>query len=166
LQAWTGEGVAFTAFGAPVFNAGMGVVPATLQAEALASQGVLAFALRQGRLLEARWFPDEPGLEDRHFGGEPIPDGPTPAERAFEAAAAASKMLRKAPDNDTLLALYSLYKQGSVGDVAGARPGVMDVVGRAKYDAWLARRGLPREQAMSEYVVLVDKLKAAEAKAA
>ena len=166
LQTWSGEGVGFTAFGAPVFNAGMGVVPATMQSGALTSQGVLAFALRQGRLLEARWFPDEPQLEDRHFGGEPIPDGPTPAERAFEAAAAASKTLRRAPDNDTLLALYSLYKQGSVGDVTGARPGVMDVVGRAKYDAWHARRGLPREQAMSEYVALVDKLRAAEAKAA
>jgi len=166
LQTWTAEGVAFTAFGAPVFNAGMGVIPATLRAGALTSQGVLAFALRQGRLLEARWFPDDPGREDQHFGGEPVPDGPTPAERAFEAAAAASKTLRRAPDNDTLLALYSLYKQGSVGDVAGARPGVMDVVGRAKYDAWLGRRGVTREQAMSEYVALVDKLKAAESKAA
>jgi len=166
LQTWTAEGVAFTAFGAPVFNAGMGVIPATLRAGALTSQGVLAFALRQGRLLEARWFPDEPELEDQHFGGEPVPDGPTPAERAFEAAAAASKTLRRAPDNETLLALYSLYKQGSVGDVAGARPGVMDVVGRAKYDAWVGRRGVTREQAMSEYVALVDKLKAAEAKAA
>ena len=166
LMTWTAEGVAFTAFGAPVFNAGMGVIPAALRAGALTSQGVLAFALRQGRLLEARWFPDEPEREDQHFGGEPIPDGPTPAERAFEAAAAASKTLRRAPDNDTLLALYSLYKQGSVGDVAGARPGVMDVVGRAKYDAWLGRRGVTREQAMSDYVALVDKLRAAEAKAA
>ena len=43
LQTWTAEGVAFTAFGAPVFNAGMGVIPATLRAGTLTSQGVLAF---------------------------------------------------------------------------------------------------------------------------
>lgn len=166
LQAWARDGVAFTAFGAPVTNAGMAVLPATLRAGPLASQGVLALALRQGRLLETRWFPDQPRLEDAHFGGKPVPDGPSPAERAFEAAAALSKTLRKAPDNDTLLALYSLYKQGSVGDVSGARPGVMDVVGRAKHDAWAARRGVAREQAMVEYVALVNGLKASEARTA
>ena len=140
----------------------MAAVPATLRAGALASQGVLAFALRQGRLLEARWFPDDVSLENAHFGGAPAADGPSPAERAFEAAAALSKTLRRAPDNDTLLALYALFKQASSGDVAGERPGMMDMVGRAKYDAWLARRGVPREQAMGEYVALVNKLKAAE----
>ena len=162
LLRWTAEGVSFSAFGAPVLNAGMAVVPATLRAGALASQGVLAFALRQGRLLEARWFPDDVSIEDAHFGGAPAADGPSPAERAFEAAAALSKTLRRAPDNDTLLALYALFKQASSGDVAGERPGMMDMVGRAKYDAWLARRGVPREQAMAEYVALVNKLKAAE----
>ena len=75
---------------------------------------------------------------------------------------AASKTLRRAPDNDTLLALYSLYKQASVGDVAGARPGTLDVVNRAKYDAWSQRRGMAREAAMTEYVALVEKLKAAD----
>ena len=167
LQGWAREGdmpaLTFAAFGAPVFNAGMAIVPATLCAGRLASQGVLAFALRQGRLLEARWFPDDPALEDAHFGGTPVSDGPSESERAFEAAAALSKTLRKAPDNDTLLALYSLYKQGSVGDVTGARPGVMDMVGRAKYDAWSGRRGTAREHAMSEYVALVNRLKSAEA---
>jgi carboxylesterase len=162
LQGWAAGGIGFTAFGAPVFNAGMAVLPATLQAGALASQGVLAFGLRQGKLLEARWFPDEVEAEDTHFGGSPLPSGPSESERAFEAAAATSKTLRKAPDDATLLALYSLYKQGSVGDVSGARPGLMDVVGRAKYDAWAARRGLAREPAMAEYVALVGRLKAAE----
>ncbi|AMO23166.1 hypothetical protein GCM10027034_43750 [Ramlibacter solisilvae] len=166
LQGWAGAGAGFTAFGAPVLNAGMAVVPATLRANSLASQGVLAFTLRQGRLLDARWFPDEVALEDAHFGGSPLPDGPSPAEHAFEAAAALSKTLRRAPDNDTLLALYALYKQGSAGDITGARPGVMDMVGRAKYDAWSGKRGVAREQAMGEYVSLVNRLKAAEERAA
>jgi len=162
LQDWT-PGVHFKAFGAPSFNSGMAVVPATLCAEAgLASPGILATAMRAGRLLELRWFPDVVQTEDTHFGGEPLPDGPSAAEKAFEAAAVASKTLRKAPDNDTLLALYSLYKQGSIGDVAGARPGVMDVIGRAKFDAWDARKGTQRTQAMTDYIKLVESLQAAE----
>lgn len=164
LQAW--GPVAFTAFGTPVPNAGMVVVPAVLRAGALASHGAIAFALRQGKLLEARWFPDEPEVEDAHFGGEPVADGPSEAERAFESAAALSRTLRNVTDNDTLLSLYALYKQGSVGDVSGARPGMIDVVGRSKYDAWLGRRGMPREAAASEYVALVGRLKAAEAQVA
>jgi len=147
----------------------MAVVPATLRSGTLASQGVLAFALRDGKLLEARWFPDEVALEDAHFGGTPAVQGPGPDLKtieAFEAAAALSKTLRQAPDNDTLLSLYALYKQGSVGDVSGDRPGMMDMVGRAKYDAWAARRGLPREQAMRDYVALVNQLKAAETQSA
>ncbi len=82
--------------------------------------------------------------------------------RPLDAAALASKTLAKAPDNDTLLALYSLYKQASVGDVAGERPGALDLVNRAKFDAWSQRRGMTREAAMTEYVALVAKLKAAE----
>jgi carboxylesterase len=143
----------------------MGVVPATLRCGALASQGVLALRVHRGRLLEVRWFPDEPELEDRHFGGEPVPDGPSPAEKAFEAAAALSRTLSRSPGEDTLLKLYALYKQGSIGDATGERPGLLDVVGRAKFDAWAARKGVPREQAMGEYVALVQQLKAADVKA-
>jgi carboxylesterase len=162
LQGWA-AGLRFDAFGSPSFNAGMAVLPATLCGEnGLASAGVLALAMRQGKLLEVRWFPDEVEAEDRHFGGEPMPDGPSPQEKAFEAAAGASRKLRNAPDNDTLLALYALYKQGSSGDASGSRPGVMDMVGRAKFDAWTARRGMAREQAMAEYIQLVQSLQQKE----
>lgn len=153
----------FGAFGMPSLNAGVAVLPATLMAgEALASPGVLALAMRAGKLLEARWFPDDVTLEDRFFGGEPVPEGPSPQEKAFSEAAALSKTLRQAPDNDTLLALYALYKQGSIGDVVGERPGVMDVVGRAKYDAWAARKGMTTQAAMQAYVSLVQELRARE----
>ena len=164
LQAWARDmsPPRFGAFGVPSFNAGMGVLPASLSSGSLNSPGVLAFAMRQGRLLEARWFPDDGALEDAHFGGSPLPDGPSEAEKAFEAAARLSKTLAKAPDNQSLLALYALYKQGSIGDVAGERPRITDVIGRAKYDAWAARKGLSREQAMADYVRLVAALHAAE----
>ena len=167
LQHWaaasdTTPALKFTAFGNASLNSGMVVTPAVLSHGALQSPGVLALSMRKGKLLEARWFPDDVETEDTHFGGEPMQDGPSPAEKAFEQASVTSKTLQKAPDNDTLLTLYSLYKQGSVGDCTGARPGMMDVVGRAKFDAWMARKGQARDAAMSEYVTLVTQLKAAD----
>jgi acyl-CoA-binding protein len=79
-------------------------------------------------------------------------------EQQFEAAVAASKNLKERPENSTLLRLYALYKQGSVGDVEGKRPGFTDMVGRAKYDAWAAVKGLGRDEAMKQYVALVKSL--------
>jgi len=154
-------GVKFTAFGQPVFNAGIAVLPATLTAAGLMSQGVLAFAVRSGRLLDARWFPDDVALEDAHFGAPVAPAGPSEAERAFEAAGIAVKTLSKPPGNEELLALYALYKQATVGDATGERPGIMDVTGRAKFDAWVGRKGMGREEAMAGYAALVEKLRSA-----
>ena len=79
----------------------------------------------------------------------------------FEAAAADSKTLSERPDNATLLKLYSLYKQGSEGDVQGKRPGFTDMVGRAKYDAWAELKGVTSEAAMQQYIDLVAALKSA-----
>lgn len=162
LQAWAGTALAFTAFGTPVLNSGMAMLPATLSAGTLASHGVLEVMLYQGRLLEMRWFPDTPELEDAHFGGEPLPDGPSPAEQALATAATLSRTLVKSPDEATLLRLYALYKQATIGDVQGDRPGALDVVGRAKYDAWTASKGCRQQQAIDEYVGLVQQLKATD----
>ena len=78
---------------------------------------------------------------------------------SFEAAAAASKTLSERPDNATLLQLYALYKQGSSGDVDGKRPGFTDMVGRAKWDAWNELKGKGANDAMQEYVDLIESLK-------
>ena len=77
----------------------------------------------------------------------------------FEAAVADSKSLPERPDNMTLLKLYALYKQGSSGDVEGSRPGFTDMVGRAKYDAWKELAGKSAEEAMQEYIDLIESLK-------
>ncbi len=77
----------------------------------------------------------------------------------FEKAAQEAQSLAKRPDNDTLLQLYALYKQATTGDVKGTRPGGMDFVGRAKYDAWVKLKGKAPAEAMTAYVALVDKLK-------
>ena len=79
-------------------------------------------------------------------------------QERFERAAAAVKELPARPDDDTMLQLYALYKQGSSGDVAGERPGFFDFVGGAKYDAWARLKGTPRDDAMTQYVELVGKL--------
>lgn len=77
---------------------------------------------------------------------------------SFEKAASAAKSLPERPDNDTLLKLYALYKQGSEGDVTGDKPGFFDFVGVAKYEAWEKLQGLDPEEAKSKYVELVRKL--------
>ena len=59
--------------------------------------------------------------------------------------------------NDVLLELYALYKQATSGDASGSRPGMLDVRGRAKYDAWAKRKGTPKDAAMEAYIALVDK---------
>jgi len=78
---------------------------------------------------------------------------------AFEKAVANSKKLPEKPDNMTLLKIYALYKQASEGDVEGKRPGFTDMVGRAKYDAWAAIKGKSKDDAMQEYVDLIESLK-------
>jgi len=77
----------------------------------------------------------------------------------FEQAVADSKSLPEKPDNMTLLKLYALYKQASGGDADGERPGVGDFVARAKWDAWNALAGKSKDDAMQEYVDLVESLK-------
>ena len=78
---------------------------------------------------------------------------------AFEAAVAGSKQLPEKPDNMTLLKIYSLYKQATEGDVEGKRPGFTDMVGRAKFDAWAELKGKSTDDAMQEYVDLIESLK-------
>jgi len=78
---------------------------------------------------------------------------------AFETAVADSKKLPEKPDNMTLLKIYALYKQATEGDVEGKRPGFTDMVGRAKYDAWAAIKGKGKDEAMQEYVDLIESLK-------
>ena len=78
----------------------------------------------------------------------------------FDQAAAESKSLAIKPSNDTLLQLYSLYKQGSIGDVNTEPPSnPFDFVNKAKYEAWLAMKGKSTDDAMKEYVGLIAKLK-------
>ncbi|CAN5798186.1 acyl-CoA-binding protein [soil metagenome] len=78
----------------------------------------------------------------------------------FETAVLESKSLPQKPDNETLLQLYSLYKQSTEGDVNTEPPtNMFDFVNKAKHDAWTSLKGKSSEQAMADYVALVNKLK-------
>ncbi len=78
--------------------------------------------------------------------------------QSFEDAQQRIKALKSAPPSDTLLELYALFKQATVGDCQGSRPGVFDLKGRAKWDAWAKTKGMKRDAAMEAYVALVDRL--------
>lgn len=78
----------------------------------------------------------------------------------FEDAASRAKDLPSRPDNDTMLKLYALYKQGSAGDVSGEKPGFFDFVGVAKYEAWEGLKGTSQDDAKQQYIDLVDRLAA------
>lgn len=77
----------------------------------------------------------------------------------FDAAVADSKNLPERPDNQTLLKLYALFKQASTGDVEGDRPSMTDFVNRAKWDAWKTLEGKTSDEAMQDYIDLVEGLK-------
>lgn len=77
----------------------------------------------------------------------------------FEKAVAESKQLPEKPDNQTLLTIYGLYKQATEGEPTGKRPGFTDMVGRMKFDAWAAIKDKSSDEAMQEYIDLIESLK-------
>ncbi len=84
----------------------------------------------------------------------------TDLHHAFAQAVEDVKLLQVRPDNDTLLKLYALYKQATVGDVQQAQPGFFDFVGTAKHAAWEALAGTVKADAMRRYIALVQQLRA------
>ncbi len=79
-------------------------------------------------------------------------------DERFREAQQRVEKLSKRPSNDELLELYGLYKQATSGDVQGKRPGMLDLKGRAKHDAWAARAGMSKDDAMEAYVRVVERL--------
>ncbi len=79
-------------------------------------------------------------------------------KQSFEQAQQDVKTLTSRPSNEDMLFLYAHYKQAVEGDVSGKRPGMMDMVNRAKYDAWAKLKGTSSEEAMQKYVDKVQEL--------
>lgn len=83
----------------------------------------------------------------------------SPLKAQFDEAVERSKTLTERPDNETLLRLYSLFKQANEGDCLGDPPSnPFDFVNKAKYEAWSGLKGMTSSTAMQEYIELVQKL--------
>jgi acyl-CoA-binding protein len=87
----------------------------------------------------------------------------TDIDQQFAQAQNDVTQLPERPGNLTLLRLYALFKQGSAGDVSGDKPGMTDIVGKYKFEAWAALKGTPSDDAKQRYVELVESLKRGEA---
>jgi len=81
-------------------------------------------------------------------------------QELFEKAVKESKELHSKPDNETLLKLYALYKQGTEGDINTEPPSnPFDFVSKAKHNAWSELKGKTKDVAMNDYIALVNQLK-------
>jgi pimeloyl-ACP methyl ester carboxylesterase/acyl-CoA-binding protein len=134
-------------------------------ARLLTARSILELRTRPGRLM-----PEIIGFL-REATGDKVVRLDAPAAAAAEPAPgdlrarfeAAVERVRTAPadgplkpSNEMKLKMYALYRQAQDGDVSGKRPGMMDVVGRFKYDAWAGLKGMAREEAMRQYVHEVE----------
>lgn len=81
------------------------------------------------------------------------------SDDAFNTAAEEVKKITQRPTDEEMLKTYSLYKQATIGDCNTARPGMLDFTGKAKWDAWDARKGTSQESAKADYITHVEELK-------
>ncbi|XP_034864076.1 acyl-CoA-binding protein isoform X1 [Mirounga angustirostris] len=82
-----------------------------------------------------------------------------PGMAEFDKAAEDVKHLKTKPADDEMLFIYSHYKQATVGDINTERPGLLDLKGKAKWDAWNHLKGTSKEDAMKAYINKVEELK-------
>ena len=80
------------------------------------------------------------------------------SQQEFDTAAESVKKLKTQPGNDDLLLLYSLYKQTTVGDVNTARPGMLAMKEKAKWDAWEKQKGVSKDDAQKKYIAKANEL--------
>merc|ERR1711976_934115 len=74
------------------------------------------------------------------------------SSEAFKKAAADVRNLKATPSNDDYAKMYSLYKQATCGDCDRDKPSMTSPIERAKYDAWMSRKGMSKEEATAQYI--------------
>ena len=79
-------------------------------------------------------------------------------DQNFEKAQADVKTLTKRPSDSQFLDLYSLFKQATEGDNTTSKPGMFDIKGQFKWNAWKDKSGLSKEEAKQKYIDLVNGL--------
>jgi acyl-CoA-binding protein len=149
------SGLVLLVFGAESGNHGVSIAGVLHSAQAPVLGGQAYFAATGHRKIQGKHSP----AQGRQLF--PTLDRSTPMsnlQAQFEAAVANSKSLTERPDNSTLLKIYGLYKQATVGDNADKKPGFSDMVGRAKWEAWNGFKGTAGNEAMQQYVDLIESL--------
>ncbi|XP_020039672.1 acyl-CoA-binding protein [Castor canadensis] len=81
------------------------------------------------------------------------------SQAEFDKAAEEVKRLKTQPSDAEMLFIYSHFKQATVGDINTERPGMLDLKGKAKWDAWNQLKGTSKENAMKAYIDKVEELK-------
>ncbi|XP_074683607.1 enoyl-CoA delta isomerase 2 isoform X4 [Strix aluco] len=84
------------------------------------------------------------------------------SQQDFEKAQEQVKLLKKDPGNETKLKLYALFKQATEGPCNSPKPGMLDFVKKAKWDAWNSLGNLSQDNARQKYTELVSSLVSAE----
>ncbi len=79
-------------------------------------------------------------------------------EAQFEEAKKKVLELPEKPSNEKMLELYALNKQATIGDINIDKPAMFDFVAAAKYNAWNAKKGMPKEEALQKYIAFVQNL--------
>jgi len=80
-------------------------------------------------------------------------------KKTFEESLNFVKTTEGSPSNELKLEMYALFKQATEGDVSGKRPGMLDMINRAKFDAWNKIKGTDSEAAMQMYIDKVEEFK-------
>ncbi|KAM4792237.1 enoyl-CoA delta isomerase 2 isoform 1-T1 [Cyanocitta cristata] len=84
------------------------------------------------------------------------------SQKDFQKAQEQLKLLKKDPGNETKLKLYALFKQATEGPCNAPKPGMLDFVKKAKWDAWNSLGSLSQDNARQKYAELVSSLVSAE----
>ncbi|KAG8133281.1 putative Peroxisomal 32-trans-enoyl-CoA isomerase-like protein, partial [Naja naja] len=84
------------------------------------------------------------------------------SQEDFEKAKEQVNLLQDEPSDDIKLKLYALYKQATVGSCNIPKPGMLDFVNKAKWDAWNSLGSMTLDNARQNYIELVSSLVPAE----
>ena len=98
------------------------------------------------------------GFIDQSIDNFPEENTMSELQKKFEKASKDVTNAKTEAGNDMKLRLYAHFKQATDGDVSGDKPGFTDFVGRAKFDAWAKLKGTSKDDAMTAYIKLVDRV--------
>ncbi|CAL1536535.1 unnamed protein product [Lymnaea stagnalis] len=86
-------------------------------------------------------------------------------DKEFEKAKERLNSLKEDPGPNVKLKIYGLFKQATQGKCNAPKPGMMDLVGKAKWNAWNELGDMTQDDAQKAYIKVVEELAGAESSA-